>query len=76
MGKKTPPTKTKGTESGFTPHPFFASVLSRSILRVIADFHDEILAKDQAYRFIIKEGLLDKFREYCQTEIKNHLKGS
>jgi hypothetical protein len=47
---------------------FMASILSRPILQVISDYIDEILDKDQAYRFIIKQGLMDEFRRFCNTE--------
>jgi len=47
---------------------FMASILSRPVIRVIADYHEEIQAKNQAYRFILEKGLQDEFREYCATD--------
>ncbi|MFH0762255.1 MAG: hypothetical protein V2A67_12200 [Bacteroidota bacterium] len=68
MGNQTKPFKSGTPPRQKEQQEFMASVLSRPLLRIVADYYDEIEAKSQAYRFILEKGLQDEFREYCATD--------
>jgi len=65
MGKQTNLSK-----PGLLSHPetleqFMARMLTRPLISTMRDYYDEIQAKNQAYRFILEQGLLNRFRLFC-----------
>lgn len=68
MGKQTNHTAPEQPAIKKDRQCFLASILGRPLLRVVSDYQDEIRAKDQAYRFILEQGLLERFQEYCSAE--------